>query len=196
MFKKNRLTLIIIAAAIPWLIVAAVAMADSQTTHCVGYSLVRSAVASADADLNAAERTYAYYLANLTDKDYLPRHDNLSDITYANYLDIICTFNDAAATAVIKVFAIRNPDGVLKPLEPVCSYTLAAGAQQTDDATARYFADQATEVANPWAVRLIDYGGADGVLKIEFDTKGYYAFIILFTTISADDNVSSYCAYF
>ena len=196
MTTKKRLLLIIAAVITPWVIVTAIAIADSQTTHCVGYSLVRSQVATADADPSSAQRTYAYYLANLTDKDYLPRNDDLNDITYANYLDIVFSFNDASATAAVKVFAIRNPDGGIKPLEPVCSFTLAAGAQQTDDATARYFADQATEVANPWSVRLIDYGGTDGVLKIEFDTKGYYAFVILFTTVSADDNISCYCVYF
>jgi len=171
-------------------------VADTQTTHCVGYQAVRTAVAAADTDPNATQRTYAYYAANLTDKSYRPKFDDIAQITFANYINLLFTFNDSSATGTVKVFAIRNPAGIIKPLEPVCVYTLTAGAQQTDDATARYFADQAVEVSNPWNCKIIDYGGTDGGLKIEFDGRGYYAFIVLFTTISADDTVSAYAAYY
>ncbi len=166
------------------------------TTGSVGYQAIRSQVATADHDPNSVERTYAYYMANLTGKVYVPRRDDLSKLTYANYIDLVFTFNDADATAVVTIYAMRDPDGVISPLEPVCAYTLAAGAQQTGEATARYFADQGTLVSNPWDVTILDYDGSDGVFKITFDSRGYWGFIILFTTLSDDDNVSSYGAYY
>jgi len=165
-------------------------------TQSVGYDLVRSQVATADTDPNSSQRTLAYYTANLTDKDYVPRNDDLSLVSFANYLQMTFTFNDASATGVVTVYAIRHSSGVLSPLEPVCSYTILAGSQQAGETTERYWADQATVVSNPWSCVLYDNGGTDGVLKIQFDTRGYWAFVVLFTTVSSGDNISAYASYY
>jgi hypothetical protein len=140
-------------------------------------------------------------ITNLTDAVFVPVQDRLytasyaNKVTYANYIDFIFTFSDPNDTAVTTIYAIRDPDGIIEPMEPVCSYTLAAGTQQTGESPARYFADQATQISNPWTATLLDYGGDDGILKINHDSRGYWGFIILFTTLG-DGDVSVYAAYY
>ncbi|MCE5184565.1 MAG: hypothetical protein LLF76_00370 [Planctomycetaceae bacterium] len=176
------------------------AAANSEETHSVGWTVIRSEVDTADADPNAVERTKAYIQEHYASMLYVPKRETLRTVEafrpvmHANYVQICFTCNDASATATATLYALRDPAGAISPLEPMGSYTLAAGGQVTDDE--RYIVDTVAEVTDVWEIKILDVAGADGVSKLEFDTRGYYGFLVLLTTISADDNISCYAAYY
>ena len=170
-------------------------------TELEGYRVVRSAIASADSDLTASQRTWAYYIANLQGFDYVPNDTDTSvEETDSNGVQFTFSFNDNAGTGVAVIYGIKRAETaatqVITPMEQICSYTLAAGTQETGDSSARFYADTAVSVYDRWGiVSTRDAGGDNGVAKVLFDGSGYYAFVVLFTTISASDNISCYATY-
>lgn len=192
---------IIIAAIV--CIIAVLSAGAVLSTSKAGYAIVRTAVETTDSAPSASQRTYAYWLANYTAKSFIPSNINAYESQEGrdNAVQFTFSFNDNAGTATVAIYGIKYGESAANklytPLEPICVYSLTAGTQETGDSTARYYADTAVESADYWGnVEAMDASGDNGVSKIMFDGRGYYAFVVLFTAISSGDNVSCYASYY
>ena len=169
-------------------------MGQPLSTIRTKYRLLRDTVSTADSDLTASTKTWAYFAANLR-----PENGGIGVKTdpMHNQVTIIFDFKNVDAdTATFKIYAYREGG----PAEIVCASTsnaLVAGKQQTDDATTRFYADTTGTITDKWpaTVSASDTGGGDGVAKITFDLRGYKYLLCLFTAISTGDNVRAKIAY-
>jgi len=178
-------------------------MSSALKTKKFEVKQVRSAVASADADLGVTERTYAYFTANLAGKAFIPtpeeslKHDQKEG--FDNQVEFMFSFNDNAGTATVIIYAMRYAESTANSLytaiEPVCTFTLEAGTMTTGEGTARYWADTAV-LTDYWGSTAVvnSTSGGNGQVKVSLDGRGRYAFIPLITVISAEDNVSCYAS--
>lgn len=173
-------------------------MAFTETRQ-VRYVLLRDtlAAASVDTDLTATQKTWAHFVTNYST-------DSCRDVTGnpgkswkvplgANAALVTFDFNDNAGTATFILYAYRERG----PAEFICTSTLIAGAQTTDDSTARYYADTVGTVTQRWlqTVYKVDAAGNDGVAKMAFDLSGADRLLCLFTVIKAADDVRARVAY-
>lgn len=195
-FLFSAVIAISLAIAIPYV------FGGKLATELEGNRIIRTAVATADSDLSASQRTWVYYRANLTAKDYVPNDTDTSvEETDGNAPVFSFSFNDNAGTATVVIYGIKRPETTAEqaytPMEPIFSATLAAGTQQTGDTSARFFADTGVEAYDRWGeTSIIDGQANNGVTKIQFDGRGYYAFVVLFTVVSGSDNVTCYATYY
>ncbi|MHC4364800.1 MAG: hypothetical protein ACYSTJ_04955 [Planctomycetota bacterium] len=163
------------------------------TTKQKSYETFRDTVSSADSDLTASTKTWATFIST-----YHPRSSTNKPAiqlpSQANRITVIFDHKNANTdTATFIIYAYREGG----PAEYVCSSTLTAGAQETDDATTRYYADTIGTVTDRWPETLTesDSGGNNGVAKITFDARGYKYLLCLFTAISTNDDVRARYAF-
>jgi hypothetical protein len=200
---KNRKKVVFEIILIVTIFLVPYLFASKLLTVHKGWTLIRTAVATADSDLGAAQRTYAYYVASLTAKDWIPAGAAIADVDVSddNIVKFSFTFNDSAGTGTVKIYGITRPDSTAAqaytPLEPICVHTLEAGTQETGDTVPRYYADYGVETSDYLGkVGTEDStSGGNGVFKIVFDGEGYVGYIILFTAVKAEDNISVYGRY-
>jgi hypothetical protein len=180
--KKYIVYILIAAMTIPWMLGAYSEYPQDQ------WYMVRSAVATADTDLNVSTptTTWSYFGANLMAKAYrVPiSAKNLS-------FEIIGKDNDTTSTVVIWAYH-QGGDA-----EAVCSYTTLSGTMKTGDSTAQYYAGTLTQVYDYWNKTCWtsnDTSGT-GIAKINMNTCGAKYFLVLFTAIKSSDTVTCKVTY-
>jgi len=168
-------------------------MSESLSTIRTKYRLLRDTVSSADTDLAADTKTWATFVSTYHPESGSsaiaiktdPRHNQATIIFDHKNVD--------TDTASFIIYAYREGG----PAEKVCDSTLISGKQQTDDSTARFYADTIGTLTSVWPATVAesDSAGADGVAKITFDLRGYKYLLCLFTALSSGDNARAWIAY-
>ena len=168
------------------------------TTIRTSYRPLRGLVSSADTDLAATTRKWSYFVSTLHPESGTSAIAIEVDPRY-NQATIIFDHTTEADTGTFVIYAFREAGGEapqIAPAEKVCTSTLVAGSQQTNDSTARRFADTIGTVTSTWPATVAesDSGGGNGVAKITFDIRGYKYLLCLFTVISAG-GIRAWIAY-
>ena len=181
-------------------------MSETLGTIRLPYRLFRDTVSTADTDLTATTKSWGTFKST-----YHPRSGSSKIAIPVNERDnkaIVCFDHKNANTdtASFTIYAYRQGF----PAEFVCSVdTITAGDQVSDGVldsfgtatTNRYFADTIATITQRWiggsgSVEEIDSAGNNGVAKLKFDTYGYSFLLILFTTISASDDVRAWISFY
>ena len=151
------------------------------------YTILRNTLSSNDTDLTASQKTWAYFETNfkpsvtvIKKSSQLPRGAKIAEIIFDHK-------NADSDTATFIIYAYREGG----PAEFVCTGVLTAGAQETDDSTARYYADTIATFSERWpkAVEPADASANNGVAKVAFDPLERKFILCLFTVISSSDDV-------
>lgn len=173
-------------------------MAYPLGTIQTSYRPLRALVSSVDTDLTASQKKWSYFVSTL--------HPTSGSSAIAIKLDprfnqatIIFDHTAEAHTGTFFIYAVREAGSKspeIAPIERVVTSTLVAGAQETNDSTARYWADTIGTVTSTWpaTVSKSDAAAGNGVAKITFDIRGYKYLLCLFTVISAG-GIRAWIAY-
>lgn len=177
-------------------------MSETLGTIRLPYRLFRDTVSTADTDLTASTKSWANFITNhhppsgtgaLAIK--LEERDNKAIVMFDHK-------NADTDTAALTIYGYR--EGF--PAEFICSVdTITAGDQESiyplSATTTRYFADTVGTITQRWiggsgTVEEVDSGGNNGMAKLKFDTYGIKYLLILFTTISANDDVRAFISFY
>ncbi len=173
-------------------------MADPLGTIHTSYRPLRGLVSSIDTDLTASQKKWSYFVSTL--------HPTSGSSAIAIKLDprfnqatIIFDHTTEADTGTFFIYAVReagNKAPEIAPTERVCTSTLVAGAQETNDSTARFYADTIASPTDSWPATVSSdaTSGLDNVAHLTFDIRGYKYLLCLFTVISAG-GIRAWIAY-
>ena len=154
------------------------------------YHLLRDTVDTEVSDLTASQKKLSYFAANLTEAKGISKKIPAR----ANSVQIIFDHKNANTdTATVVIYACKEKG----PVEFVCTVPLTSGAQETNDATARYYCDGFGTLAQRW-ITTVSVSGEDndGIAKLNFDACGYKHIICLFTAISENDDVRAWITFY
>ena len=168
-------------------------MGESLSTIRTSYRLLRDTVSTADTDLAAATKKWSTFVSTYHPDSGSSGIAVKTDPMHNQVTIIFDHSNVDADTATFVIYAYREGG----PAEKVCTSTLLSGKQQTNDSTARFYADTIGTLTSTWPATVAesDSAGGDGVAKITFDLRGYKYLLCLFTVISASDDVRAKIAY-
>jgi hypothetical protein len=152
-------------------------------------------VSASESDLTAAQKSWAYFLANLDPKLGDASSKAVEIAPQETNIEIMWDFKNANSdTAGISLYGYRDGG----PAQFICSIdTITAGAQENGEETVRYFGDTIGTITQRWngagdAVTEVDSGGNNGVATIRFHRQGLKYLLMLVTAVSAGDNVRAF----